>query len=245
MFEPANISDRGSVVMWLKVLLKDFRIIKLLFLAMTLYLLCDELLLFFLKRPTVISFAEKPLGLNSFPEIVICSKSGFHQKSLELLGYDGALNYRRGTPRDNSFIGWFGSQPSALDRDRDSFLRNISDIKTLEDCPDLLANFVLNGTFVTRNFSFSLTRAVYPHGQCCRALPPQLAQTILIYELELYNKPDRKEDWRVHLSDRESLTVFNRNKFNMEGNQLEARREGGFNKYKIKIYEETHLPQDS
>ena len=131
-------------VTW-KVIYQDFRIIKLVFIVMTSYLLYEELVVFFIKRPTVTSFTEEELTSASFPEIMICSNNGFSPEWLNIYGYDDSFQYRKGLPRDKSFIGWFGHQPSTLDRE--SFLRNISHIRTVEDCPHLLANFVINGTF--------------------------------------------------------------------------------------------------
>ena len=131
-------------VMW-DLIFQDFRIIKLVFIVMTSYLIYEELNLFFIKRPTVTSFTEEELTPSSFPEIIICSDNGFSQKWLNIYGYDDSFQYKKGLPRDKSFIGWFGHQPSSLDRE--SFLINISHIRTVEDCPFLLANFVINGTF--------------------------------------------------------------------------------------------------
>ena len=128
-----------------EVICQDFRILKFAFIMMTAYLLYEELNLFFTKRPTVTSFTEEELNPSTFPEIMICSNNGFSQKWLNIYGYGDSFQYRKGVPRDKSFIGWFGPEPSKLDRE--IFLRNISRIKTVEDCPQLLANFVINGTF--------------------------------------------------------------------------------------------------
>ena len=133
-------------VMW-DVIFQDFRLVKLCFIVMTTYLLYEELNVFFVKRPTVTSFTEEQLTPTSFPEIIICSNNGFSQKWLNIHGYDDSFQYKKGVPRDKSFIGWFGHQPSTSTLDRESFLRNISHIRTVEDCPHLLANFVINGTF--------------------------------------------------------------------------------------------------
>ena len=130
------------------VIFQDFRIIKLGFIVMTTYLLYEEMNVFFIKRPTVTSFTEEELSPATFPEIMICSNNGFSQKWLNIYGYDDSFQYRKGLPRDKSFIGWFGHQPSTLDRE--IFLRNISRIETVEDCPHLLANFIIDGTFKGR-----------------------------------------------------------------------------------------------
>ena len=132
------------MLIW-KVICRDFRLLKLCFVVMTTYLLYEELLVFFIRRPTVTSFTEEELTSASFPEIIICSNNGFSQKWLNIYGYADSFQYKKGLPKDKSFIGWFGHHPSTLDRE--SFLRNISHIRTVEDCPHLLANFVINGTF--------------------------------------------------------------------------------------------------
>ena len=129
-----------------EVICQDFRILKLAFIMMTAYLLYEEFLLFFVTRPTVTSFTEEKLTPASFPEITICSDNGFNQEWLNIYGYDDSFQYKKGLPRDKSYIGWFGHQASTP-VDREGFLRDISHIRTSEDCPHLLANFVINGTF--------------------------------------------------------------------------------------------------
>ena len=95
------------------------------------------------------------------------------------------------------------------------------------------------------NFSFTLTRTVYPNGRCCRAVPPELSNTNLIYELEMFNKLERKENWKVLLLDRGYLSELKQNQFTMDGDPLETRNDSlGFGKYKIKIFEDNNIEDD-
>ena len=72
-----------------------------------------------------------------------------------------------------------------------------------------------------------------------------MSKTNLIYELEMFNKPERKEDWKVLLSDREYLSELKQNQFVMDGDELETRKDSpGFGKYKIKIYEDNNIEDD-
>ena len=61
----------------------------------------------------------------------------------------------------------------------------------------------------------------------------------------MFNKLERKGNWKVLLLDREYLSELKQNQFIMEGDPLETRNESqGFGRYKIKIYEDNNIEND-
>ena len=61
----------------------------------------------------------------------------------------------------------------------------------------------------------------------------------------MFNKLERKGNWKVLLLDREYLSELKQNQFIMEGDPLVTRNESqGFGRYKIKIYEDNNIEND-
>ena len=62
---------------------------------------------------------------------------------------------------------------------------------------------------------------------------------------KMFNKPERKENWKVLLLDREYFSELKQNQFIMDGDPLETwNNSQGFGKYKIKIYEDNNIEDD-
>ena len=61
----------------------------------------------------------------------------------------------------------------------------------------------------------------------------------------MFNKQERKENWKVLLLDRGYLSELKQNQFTMDGDPLETRNDSqGFGKYKIKIFEDNNIEDD-
>ena len=61
----------------------------------------------------------------------------------------------------------------------------------------------------------------------------------------MFDKQERKENWKVLLLDRGYLSDLKQNQFTMDGDPLETRNDSqGFGKYKIKIYEDNNIEDD-
>ena len=89
--------------------------------------------------------------------------------------------------------------------------------------------------------SSSLTRALYPHGRCCRYNMSDMAGSYPPYELELKDTRDRK--YQMILSDPRSSSIFKEQGFNMRGDRLVSGETSVF-KYYIRISQEIHLEDD-
>ena len=231
----------------LTYLLKDFRLLKLIFTLLTVVLLYDELLIFFIERPTMASIAKTALKPTNFPSIYICASRGFNQTELSKLGYEHGYKYSRGFPNGKQFLGWSGNQS---DLSQDEVGVKISSIRTTEDCPMVVAIFKVDNKKVKRTLVLELTRGLYPSGRCCAAqIPPEAAQ-YPVYEIDvlLDNRNIINQNirgFKILLSDQTSSSIFQLHKFNMEGSPLEvAMEEGGYRKYRLKMFEEIHLEDD-
>ena len=228
-------------------LLKDFRVLKLIFTSLTVVLLYDELLIFFIERPTMASIAKTALKPTNFPGIYICARSGFNQTELSKLGYEHGYKYSRGFPNDKHFIGWSGNQS---DLSHEEVGVKISTIRTTEDCPRVVANFIVDNKKVRRTLILELTRGLYPSGRCCAAEIPAEAAQSPVYELDFlmdHNNTINQniKEFKIILSDQTSSSIFQLHKFNMEGSPLEvSMKEEGYRKYRLKMFEEIHVEAD-
>ena len=220
---------------------KDFKLIKFCFAVITIYLLYDELRIFFIEKPTLSSTTKSRLRPGNYPDIIICPVPGYDQAAIQRLGYESSYYYSMGR-LSSGLTGWFGNQTQLT---RDSFV-----FKSPADCPDIAAKFRVKGRLLEERFEMFLTRGIFPNGICCKANTPKLAEsgilntiyfTVTISEY----RNSQVTGFKMLLSDRESSAFFMLNKFNMEGSQLVSRKNlVGQEKYKIKILEETHQEDD-
>ena len=71
---------------------KDYRILKVSFTALTVYLLMYEIDNFFVTRPTFQSVTQTEIGPPYFPDIILCPRESFSLQHLHQLGRD-TLSY--------------------------------------------------------------------------------------------------------------------------------------------------------
>ena len=147
--------------LWLR-----FRFLKFSFILITSYFLYQEIVLF-LSKPTFISISKYKIQPSNFPDMLICPLSGFDQAELRRLGYENSFYYSIGFMRDDKALGWSGTDPSLNGKD---IIQRISVMKTIQDCPVItMASFASEGKIRTERMdTFSLTRAMYPNGRCCK-----------------------------------------------------------------------------
>ena len=164
MSEPPATS---TIPMWfypLQFLLSDFRLLKLSFLLLTGCMIVEELRLCLRTRPTLLSVSKKDLEPSHFPEVLVCPQPGFDVAELQSLGYNQTFRYTFGLSREDRLVGWTGNQ---AELNITEVIRRISIIKDEEDCPTLLTKFKETGGGQI-SLTPHLTRALYPHGRCCR-----------------------------------------------------------------------------
>ena len=215
-------------MMWkyfFNLIVKDFRLLKLVFILATAYFIVEEFRQFVYKKPTLISVSRSKIRADNLPSILICSLRGYDRSELRKIGYRDSSQYTLGMFGDRKYVGWLGNQTGLSARE---VIRNISTIKTSQDCPSVTALFEINGTLETRDFlSPILTRPIHPNGRCCRPEPPQLARIHPIYELRIkYNESENFRGFRVILSNPLTFSIFEQNKFQMEGINLDTEKSG-------------------
>ena len=126
-------------------LLKDHRILKIVFIVLTIYLLIDEMRTFLITKPTLTSVTHTGLIPETFPNILICSEEGFDIDSLHHLGYGNGFFYGVGSLSNNPLAtGWLGNQTKM---NVTEVIYSISKIKTIKDCPKIFGHFKINGSY--------------------------------------------------------------------------------------------------
>ena len=109
--------ERAPTMKKLLIIFKDHRLLKLSFILLTVYLLFDELVLFFYTKPTLTTKVQTSLQTNQFPEALICSSPAFDQEKLISMGYEHSHDYILGILTENSFMaGLVTNLMSALKR---------------------------------------------------------------------------------------------------------------------------------
>ena len=118
-----------SMNMNIRSLFSDYRLIKLIFFILTLYLLLGEFINFFITKPTVISHSKKPMTMKEIPDITLCPSPNFDFLALKRHGYDNGYDYATGKIINNSERGWKGNSSSATVH---QVLDNITSLKSLQ-----------------------------------------------------------------------------------------------------------------
>ena len=168
----------------LRSILKDNRVIKICFIALTSYLLFTEMVVFLVSKPTLTSVTQRNMKPEDFPVFLICPKQGFDLQSLHKLGYPYSTFYGRGIINSTkNQISWVGNQTKL---NVTEVIKQVSTIKTLKDCPIVEAKLNRNGTRYIK-LHVELTRAMYPNGRCCRVIKPREAHKHRIFKVKHHN----------------------------------------------------------
>ena len=91
-------------------LFKDYRILKFCFLLLTVYLLAEEFISYFILKPTLTSLSQEKLKPSHFPELMICPIPSFDLSALQGLGYEHSYDYTLGVSVYYQSDGWIGNQ---------------------------------------------------------------------------------------------------------------------------------------
>ena len=104
---------------------------------------------------------------------------------------------------------------------------------------------------VKETFNYTLTRPIYPYGQCCKLIKSGTAEKNLIFkiyinlDLDLYIKSEANvRNFKLLLSDEETSSRFKRHRFNTRGAGLHSSDRNGANKFMIRIHQQKHLAED-
>ena len=104
---------------------------------------------------------------------------------LQRLGYNQTFGFAFSLSQEDNLVGWTGNHTELTVTE---VIRRITVMKDTEDCPTLTATFKVAGQRSLSFMTARLTRALYPHGRCCRySLAPE-DRLNPPYELELRDK---------------------------------------------------------
>ena len=232
---------------YVSFLFKEYRILKICFMALTSYLLIEEIIVFLVIKPTLTSMTQTRIKPETFPDILICPEEAFDIDALNELTHKLSLYYSLGVSGITKLlIGWLGNQ---TELNVEEVADKISSIKTLEDCPHFIAKFRIDRNLVDVPLRFNLTKVKFPNGRCCRVLRPKEAEKYEINYIYFHNYYSNFTNYttgfHAYLSDTKSATFYEPQKFVLEGPPIKSfnKRTGWIN-YKVKVLEEIHLEND-
>ena len=216
-----------------KPVVKDYRILKLIFTIFGLWLISYSIYTFVVVKPTYTSNEQREKGVEDFPEIIICPEPTFDINALTSRGYEGDyFQYFVGSPE----FGWAGNKSEDV---RKVFME-VSTLKTVGDCPLGFHRFV-----DTRSVAeFSMTRALYPFHLCCKIIHPNISEFHPITYLKiLINGTSNLRSFKVFLADQLTASFYDLHKRIMLGDKLVSNGNGLMN-YNVKIIEDVKLQGD-
>ena len=90
-------------------LFREHRVLKICFMALTTYLLVNEMRVFLFIKPTLTSRTQTKMYPDIFPDVLICPEQAFDLDSLLKLGYEQRYYYAHGYLPGNN-LTWLGNQ---------------------------------------------------------------------------------------------------------------------------------------
>ena len=226
--------------------MKDFRILKICFLVLTLYLLIEEIIDFVIIKPTLTSVTQTNLTPANFPDILICPEKAFDLDYIHKLGYKYSFYYGSGYILGESYKGWLGNQ-TALNVTK--VADDVPNLNSLDKCPEMKGRFKFEGRYKTITLAMALTRVLYHSGKCCRVIKPKEADNYTISYIYTAIKYSRftnfTNGFSIIFSEQKSALIVQQPKFISDGMQLKFSIDHpGLIKYRIKVLEEIHLEDD-
>ena len=94
------------------MIVKDYRILKILFTILGIYLIAEECYIFIVLKPTYTSHERREMSAEDFPEIMFCPEPSINNTVLISKGYVGPEQYFKGFKKDSYFkyVNWGGKE---------------------------------------------------------------------------------------------------------------------------------------
>ena len=231
-----------------KFFFREHRILKICFMALTTYLLINEMKVFLIDKPTLTSRTQTKMYPEIFPDVLICPEQAFDLDSLLKLGYKHNYNYGHGYLSEYELLTWLGNQTvMSITEVADK----VSSIKSLDNCPKVYGRLKTHGQKEVKEIilSLELTRVSYPYGRCCRVIEPKEAEIDIITQIRFIMEHSKMTNYttglNMYLSNKNSASLVQPPKFVIDGPQFNANsKQTGYKKYRIKLLEEIHLEED-
>ena len=142
---------------------------------LTLFLICQEVVTYSIKRPTTTSQEEKELEVSDLPDVVMCLDPALNLTNIAKYGYNNGFYYR-GSVNGTDFIGWNGNATHFAERGKGNFSAVILN-KALVFDGRLQQQLVKEAYY--RGFQNESVKAkmrprtlMYPYGRCLAISPP-------------------------------------------------------------------------
>ena len=228
-----------------KFFFREHRILKICFMALTTYLLINEMRVFLIDKPTLTSRTQTKMYPEIFPDILICPEQAFDLDSLLKLGYKHNYNYGHGYLSEYELLTWLGNQTvMSITEVADK----VSSIKSLDNCPKVYGTFKTHGQKQIKEITLSLelTRVSYPRGKCCRVIKPKEAENNYVSYISFYIAlKTLTTAFKVFLSDQRSASLVQPPQFIMHGPRLKIDpKQEVLKVYRVQILEEIHVEGD-
>ena len=229
---------------------KDHKYLKIFFILLTLLVLFQELVVFFIEKPTLTTVTKSQMGPDNLPVVLICPDPATDLSFLLTKGYPDTFHYQVGmiandTTVHDAFL-WSGNMSENVEE----IVRNSSVFKTAEDCPAMQVWWNENNEFEYEFLQFTIARAIFPNHRCCRPIPSEKVKKKIINGFEVfYQKGKIKnqllESIKLLLFADKTYSVFQQNSQKMFGDAMTARLGSrGENLYKVEIKQEIYRDDD-
>ena len=238
------------------IMVKDYRIFKMIFIIWGFYLVFDSFYIYLVIRPTYTSYEKRYMNAEDFPDVIICPEPSIDFDAVRLKGYFGSRPYfgGRSDSHDKSLtqIGWAGNKSEDVKK----VSMEVSTLKSEENCP--LGVFWLRDNTTFRQAAFKLKRVLYPHHICCRFVPQSQYESTPIKSMNLFvsnhshlnevfnftqadeQKRSHIHSFQVYLTDPLTTTILDQNKVVMMGDRIVSSNQG-YMRYGVQIMEEDRL----
>ena len=229
---------------------KDHKYLKIFFLLLTLLVLFQEFVVFFIEKPTLTTVTKSEMGPDNLPVVLICPDPATDLSFLLTKGYPDTFHYHVGVTANDTTVHdmflWGGKGLENVEE----IVMNSSVFKTTEDCPAVQVWWNENNEFEYEYLQFTITRAIFPNHRCCRAKPSENVKKKIINGLEIYYENGKIQNKRLEsikllLFAEKTYSVFEQNSQTMFGDGITASLGSrGENLYKVEVKQEIYREDD-
>ena len=240
----SNIKSAGSYL-W-----KDHKYLKIFFLLLTVMVLFQEFVVFFIEKPTLTTVTKSKMEPDNLPVVLICPDPATDLSFLLTKGYKDNFHYQIGVTGNDTSVHELFLWSGNMSENVEDIVSNASVFKTTEDCPKMQVWWNENDEFKYEYLQFTMTRAIFPNHRCCRPIPSENVKKKILNGFNIYyenGKVQNKllESIKLLLFDDKAYSVFQQNSQTMFGDGIRARLGSrGENLYKVEIKQEIHRDDD-
>ena len=221
-------------------------VLNFLFTVFTFYLVIQEII-GYLRFPTHTSKYEVLLERRHHPVIFVCPTNGMDIDGLIKNGYTSGYKYFLGDNFNNhTDFGWSGKgMGSEANKTVDEVLKEVSTIKSMEDCPMTIAHYEKDLATKTKIVPMSLTKPVHPFGICCKTDIPETPREFesMVNVRVSSNNSGLFRGLRIFLTDQNSASEYELNQLRVNGPSIECSN-NQLLLYRAKVYEDVDLEND-